>query len=145
MITTIVVSRTSLGVGHVTFLASVLTSTKKVLIFAHLSLTFSIPCWNLFVITSFPAPSIQPLKLLAGQEGFEPPSSGFGDRRSSRWSYWPIPVRASARRQLTSLLYEGCGVCTRDSTSFAPICPGCFSYFSSYYNCDVCIRRIVIE
>jgi hypothetical protein len=27
----------------------------------------------------------------AGQEGFEPPSSGFGDRRSSRWSYWPVP------------------------------------------------------
>ncbi len=27
---------------------------------------------------------------LAGQEGFEPPTSGFGDRRSSRWSYWPV-------------------------------------------------------
>ena len=27
---------------------------------------------------------------LAGQEGFEPTTSGFGDRRSSRWSYWPV-------------------------------------------------------
>ena len=26
---------------------------------------------------------------LAGQEGFEPPASGFGDRRSTSWSYWP--------------------------------------------------------
>ena len=27
---------------------------------------------------------------LAGQEGFEPTTSGFGDRRSNRWSYWPV-------------------------------------------------------
>src|SRR5262245_18040879 len=27
---------------------------------------------------------------MAGQEGFEPPTSGFGDRRSSRSSYWPV-------------------------------------------------------
>src|SRR5450759_3521366 len=27
---------------------------------------------------------------LAGQEGFEPPTSGFGDRRSTNWSYWPV-------------------------------------------------------
>ena len=26
---------------------------------------------------------------MAGQEGFEPPSPGFGIRCSSRWSYWP--------------------------------------------------------
>ena len=27
---------------------------------------------------------------LAGQEGLEPPTCGFGDRRSTNWSYWPI-------------------------------------------------------
>ena len=26
---------------------------------------------------------------MAGQEGFEPTTSGFGDRRSTNWSYWP--------------------------------------------------------
>ena len=26
---------------------------------------------------------------MAGQEGVEPPTSGFGDRRSTNWSYWP--------------------------------------------------------
>src|SRR3954471_22200155 len=26
---------------------------------------------------------------LAGQEGLEPPACGFGDRRSTNWSYWP--------------------------------------------------------
>ena len=25
----------------------------------------------------------------AGQEGFEPPTGGFGDRCSTNWSYWP--------------------------------------------------------
>ena len=27
--------------------------------------------------------------LLAGQEGFEPPTPGFGVRCSTNWSYWP--------------------------------------------------------
>ena len=46
------------------------------------------------------APS--PVQSLAGQEGFEPPSPGFGDRCSSRSSYWPnspllgFPVRGMA-------------------------------------------------
>ncbi len=26
---------------------------------------------------------------LAGQEGLEPPTGGFGDRCSTNWSYWP--------------------------------------------------------
>ena len=32
---------------------------------------------------------------LAGQEGLEPPTCGFGDRRSTNWSYWPIVILAS--------------------------------------------------
>ena len=27
---------------------------------------------------------------MAGQEGLEPPTRGFGDRRSTNWSYWPL-------------------------------------------------------
>ncbi len=30
---------------------------------------------------------------MAGQEGFEPPTSGFGIRRSASWSYWPAKQR----------------------------------------------------
>src|SRR5213593_988211 len=30
-----------------------------------------------------------PLKDVAGQEGLEPPTCGFGDRRSTNSSYWP--------------------------------------------------------
>ena len=47
---------------------------------------------------------------MAGQEGFEPPTCGFGDRRSSRWSYCPAhgtgggealrPPRYPARKDL---------------------------------------------
>src|SRR5512133_1810804 len=36
--------------------------------------------------------------VLAGQEGFEPPTRGFGDRCSSRSSYWPVMPCAGSRR-----------------------------------------------
>ena len=40
---------------------------------------------------------------LAGQEGLEPPTCGFGDRRSTTWSYWPVfPI-------LSSFLVQGMG------------------------------------
>ncbi len=58
IITTIVVSRTSLKVGHVTFFISALTSTKKVLIFTPIFLVFSRPSCSLFAMTSFPVRSI---------------------------------------------------------------------------------------
>src|SRR6266498_1169367 len=44
---------------------------------------------------------------LAGQEGFEPPTRGFGDRCSSRWSYWPI--LPSVKPHFVSL----CSACLR--------------------------------
>src|SRR5437867_13334124 len=34
-----------------------------------------------------------PLKDLAGQERLEPPTCGFGDRRSTNSSYWPVHRR----------------------------------------------------
>ena len=33
---------------------------------------------------------------MAGQEGLEPPASGFGDRRSTNWSYWPTSLTCLA-------------------------------------------------
>jgi hypothetical protein len=54
-------------VGHVTFLSSPRTSDKKVIILfiAQISASF-VALWH-----------------LAGQEGFEPPTRGFGVRRST--------------------------------------------------------------
>src|SRR5258706_12040862 len=46
--------------------------------------------------------------VLAGQEGFEPPTSGFGDRRSSRSSYWPAPgPRPGTSSRLLRFLVRG--------------------------------------
>lgn len=42
---------------------------------------------------------------LAGQEGLEPPTCGFGDRRSTNWSYWPIACASLDR--LASLAMQG--------------------------------------
>ena len=44
-----------------------------------------------------------PLNKLAGQEGLEPPTNGFGDRRSTNWSYWPVHIP----KRLTSLAVHG--------------------------------------
>src|SRR5437016_14346945 len=45
-----------------------------------------------------------PLKDLAGQEGLEPPTCGFGDRRSTNSSYWPVHCRRQ-KAPATSSLY----------------------------------------
>ena len=66
-ITTLVEPVTSLRVGHETRRNSIKTSWKNSRTF----LSASIPCLRVLVF-------------VAGQEGFEPPSPGFGVRCSSR-------------------------------------------------------------
>jgi hypothetical protein len=41
---------------------------------------------------------------MAGQEGFEPTTRGFGIRCSSRWSYCPILLAFSMRSMLATKL-----------------------------------------
>src|SRR3984957_15611273 len=41
--------------------------------------------------------------VLAGQEGLEPPTAGFGDRNSSQLSYCPVPACAGMHRPLANL------------------------------------------
>ena len=43
---------------------------------------------------------------LAGQEGFEPTTCGFGDRRSSRWSYCPKKPLNKRRKPIATLHHE---------------------------------------
>jgi hypothetical protein len=66
-ITTVTDPANSCLEGHATFFNSFLQSTKNRAILP-----------NIFLLL---------FSFLAGQEGFEPPTSGFGDRRSTSWSY----------------------------------------------------------
>src|SRR5690554_4484528 len=51
----------------------------------------------------------------AGQEGFEPSTSGFGDQRSTSWSYWPIcfPIGISYL-----IFVSRCKVCLRSKEQY---------------------------
>ncbi len=84
-ITTNVDAKTSLRLGHVTFFVSAWTSCKKVVAFSMYSRMTSLS-WTA-------SPHTRDLTQFqkAGQEGFEPPTPGFGVRCSSRSSYWPVP------------------------------------------------------
>ncbi len=64
---------------------------------------------------------------MAGQGGLEPPTNGFGDRRSTNWSYWP-----------TLPLYVLCVSCKMDNTSLAQASLCSFSYPSCWYNSFFC-------
>src|SRR4051812_42405472 len=74
--TTIVVPTTSSRVGKLTFRISVRTSDRNSFVLVHQ-----------FILG--PRSSIHQ-KRLAGQEGLEPPTLGFGDRCSTIMSYWPV-------------------------------------------------------
>jgi hypothetical protein len=71
IITTDVEASVCFGVGQVTFLSSIRASFRNCLTFVNINLTLSI----------IPEPSFRTAKM-AGQEGLEPPASGFGVRRS---------------------------------------------------------------
>ena len=89
-ITTIVVPATSRFPGQETLLSSLRVSLRKsiklridFLVFVKKVIVCSIP--EIFWKFS------RNIELnLAGQEGLEPPTCGFGDRRSTNSSYWPL-------------------------------------------------------
>src|SRR3990172_1380490 len=127
----------SARVGYETFLSSAPTSWKN-------SLTLAI---NLFIVSSSSRSLgagncvgvAQPAHAgMAGQEGFEPPSRGFGDRCSSRWSYWPNRASSGATVAVTSLLYERFASGIADNTSSVPTDPACSGDFWSWNSCVPC-------
>src|SRR3954454_5162824 len=74
--TTMVVPTTSSRVGKETFLISERVSVRN-----------SFALLNQSCISR---PDLDSIQRLAGQEGFEPPTLGFGDRCSTSSSYWPV-------------------------------------------------------
>src|SRR5262245_10049210 len=79
--TTSVVPWTSFRLGQVVRLSSTITSERNCRTFRNQSFMALRPS------SKFPDAGSH---ALAGQEGLEPPTSGFGDRRSSHSSYWPV-------------------------------------------------------
>ncbi len=80
-ITTTVESKSSGRVGHEHFFSSVLTPSKKAPVPWKTSTTFLILKPQLMVRKTLSTTQ------MAGQEGIEPPTFGFGDRRSAKLSY----------------------------------------------------------
>jgi hypothetical protein len=100
-ITTTVDPITSLRLGHVTFLVSAWTSCKKVVTrSAYSRMTYDSQ-------VKFQCSRRHKRVLEAGQEGFEPPTPGFGVRCSSRSSYWPVSGLRALRQQAVSFVSLG--------------------------------------
>src|SRR5215470_15141093 len=82
--TTTVDTNVSLREGNVTLRSSDRTSRRACTIFSYVSCTIiSSQLETQFVTDNSSTQE-------AGQEGFEPPSPGFGVRCSNRSSYWPV-------------------------------------------------------
>jgi hypothetical protein len=110
--TTSVDPKTSLRPGHVTFLVSAWTSCKK-------AVAFSIYAR----MTSLSQAASQHAGDRAhghetGQEGFEPPTPGFGVRCSSRSSYWPV----SCHQATCSAAYSTKALQPQELSCFAMNC-----------------------
>ena len=73
--------------------------------------------------------------MTAGQEGLEPPTRGFGDRRSTNWSYWP----SISLPGVLSVFYT-----TNKTFSFLNG-PDASAYSSTFYSSDSYIRNIQAE
>ena len=74
------------------------------------------------------------LQILAGQEGLEPTTRGFGDRCSTNWSYWPIWSP-----------YARCASGRTGNTSEAPFSEAWLSYCEFCCSFFVCTRCIEAE
>ena len=82
--TTTVVPTTSVLAGQLVFFISTHTSRKKSRVRGHHSFT-----GTMFDSLASLRSNVENRLALAGVEGFEPPTYGFGDRRSTNSSYTP--------------------------------------------------------
>src|SRR5262249_461304 len=82
--TTTVDASVSLREGNVTLRSSDRTSRRACTAFSYVSFTITSSQLETQLVTDNSAAQE------AGQEGFEPPSPGFGVRCSNRSSYWPV-------------------------------------------------------
>src|SRR5213078_4275830 len=93
---------------------------------------------------AFAAAHVTQILIVAGQEGFEPPASGFGDRRSTSWSYWPArlprrPANHSTLKNAISSRDEPYDAGIADKTSSSPgvrYFSSCSWSWSNFFPCS---------
>jgi hypothetical protein len=84
---TMVDSTSSDRLGHEDFFNSVFTSPTNVCTL--LTMSDALPMMLRSFLSGTRMPYRDPCSRMAGQEGIEPPTTGFGDRCSAKLSYWP--------------------------------------------------------
>jgi hypothetical protein len=139
-ITTSVEPTTSRRLGHVTFFVSAWTSCRKVVTRATYSRMAH--CSQMRVCRPKSHGHVEE----AGQEGFEPPTPGFGVRCSSRSSYWPLswPWNSTSYHSfhqgsnilsITAFHGESYAFDKSDNISYVPVDRGwcvCSSWWNNY-------------
>jgi hypothetical protein len=88
---TMVDSTSSDRLGHEDFFNSVFTSPTNVCTL--LTISDALPMMLRSFLSGTTMPYRDPCSRMAGQEGIEPPTTGFGDRCSAKLSYWPLSLR----------------------------------------------------